>query len=97
MSERRKGEEGQGPRFRTDRFIHNGEKWYYDTREGRTEGPFRTRAEAEEHLRNYIRLVDSGWWNKTLEGLELEPVKAGSEPAPPREPEAQTWATRRGR
>lgn len=97
MSDRRKGDDDQGTRFRTERFIHNGEKWYYETREGSTEGPFRTRPEAEEHLRNYVKLLNSGWWNDDASGLELEPVKSGSEPeqAPESEPEPQIWATRR--
>ena len=93
MSDRRKGEADAGPRFRTDRFIHNGEKWYYETREGTTEGPFRTRPEAEEHLRNYVKLLSSGWWNDEASGLALEPVKGGTEPTPAaHEPEARIWA-----
>ena len=96
MSKKRKGEEDQALRFRTDRFIHNGEKWYYETREGTTQGPFRTRPEAEEHLRNYVKLLESGWWNDEAEGLELEPVQDDAESAPTHESEAHIWATRRG-
>lgn len=93
MSERRKGDQDQRPRFRTDRFIHNQEKWYYETREGTTEGPFRTRLEAEEHLRNYVKLINSGWWNDEAGSLELEPVTSKPAPSPNREPEARIWAT----
>lgn len=96
MSPKRKGEEDQGTRFRTDRFVHNGEKWYYETREGTTEGPFRTRLEAEEHLRTYVKLINSGWWNDEADDLELEPVKTDPRPELSHEPEAQIWATRKG-
>lgn len=97
MSNNRKGDQDQGPRFRTDRFIHNGDKWYYETREGTTEGPFRTRPEAEEHLRNYIKLINSGWWDDEAGSLELEPVKTEADSRVPAEPGEQVWATRRGR
>lgn len=97
MSDRRKGETEQTMHFRTDRFVHNEEKWFYETREGTTEGPFRTHPEAEEHLRNYVKLLNSGWWNDDAEELTLEPVKTEAEPATSPEPEAQIWATRRGR
>ena len=97
MSEKRKGDLDQTLRFRSDRFVHNGEKWYYETREGTTEGPFRTRPEAEEHLRNYVQLLESGWWNDEADGLELEPAHSSPESTPQHPPEATTWATRRGR
>lgn len=97
MSKNRKGEEDQGTKFRSDRFIHNGEKWFYETREGSTEGPFRTRLDAEDHLRNYVKLLNSGWWNGETDGLTLEPVK--TEPEPSKQQESQshskTWAVRR--
>jgi hypothetical protein len=96
MSNRRKGEENQAPRFRTDRFIHNGEKWYYETREGNTEGPFRTRLEAEAHLDNYIKLLNSGWWNDDTTGLELEPVQNDPQPTQPQDSVSKVWETRRG-
>lgn len=96
MSTRRKGEENQAPKFRTDRFIHNGEKWYYETREGRTEGPFRSRLDAEKHLRDYIKLLESGWWNDQTSGLELEPLKTDPEPTRRTDSEAKVWETRRG-
>lgn len=97
MPTNRKGEEDQPTRFRSDRFVHNGEKWYYETREGTTEGPFRTRPEAEEHLRNYVKLLNSGWWNDDTEELALEPVKKEVEPEQPSEPGSQVWATRKNR
>lgn len=97
MSAKRKGEEDQNPRFRTGRFVHNDEKWYYQTREGTMEGPFRTQPEAEEHLRSYVNLLNSGWWNVDTEELELEPVKDESETAPEHEPDDRMWATRKGR
>jgi Domain of unknown function (DUF6316) len=93
MSDKRKGEEEQTLRFRSERFIHNEEKWYYETREGTTEGPFRTRPEAEEHLRNYIKLINSGWWNDGADDLTLEPVKTEPEQAGADDPGARVWAT----
>jgi hypothetical protein len=97
MVEKRKGEDETELRFRTDRFIHNGDKWYYETREGKTEGPFPTKPAAEEHLRNYVKMVNSGWWNDEAGGLKLEPSEAVQEPVTDPESKAQTWAVRRGR
>ncbi len=97
MSDKRKGDKDSGLRFRSDRFVHNGEKWYYETREGTTEGPFRTRPEAEEHLRNYIKLLNSGWWDDAAGDLALEPVNKEPEVAVEKEPDAQVWATRKKR
>lgn len=97
MSEKRQGDKEKATRFRSDRFIHNGEKWYYETREGTTEGPFPTMPAAEEHLRNYVNLLNSGWWNDEADDLQLEPVTTEPESSPEQEQEAQTWAVRRGR
>lgn len=47
-------------RFRTDRLVADGGKWFFLTREGSVEGPFDSREDAEEQLEVYIRLMGSG-------------------------------------
>lgn len=62
-------------KFRPSRFFKEGGRWYFNTREGSTEGPFEYRHQAESHLETYIRVVNSGFYgnasNLTLEPLEL--------------------------
>lgn len=41
--------------FRSDRFFAEGNKWYFTTRENTIEGPFDTRADAEQELMMYLR------------------------------------------
>jgi len=40
--------------FRSDRFLHINDKWYFITREQTQEGPFDSREEAERELYYYI-------------------------------------------
>lgn len=40
--------------FRSERFLHINDKWYFLTRELTQEGPFASRAEAERELNYYI-------------------------------------------
>lgn len=41
--------------FRSERFMHVNNKWYYVTREFTQEGPFESKADAERELHLYIR------------------------------------------
>jgi hypothetical protein len=45
-------------RFRSERFFRSDGQWYFNTREGTIEGPFRTRDAARDALTQY--LVDVG-------------------------------------
>jgi hypothetical protein len=45
--------------FRPSRFFRESGQWYYHTREGIDEGPFRTRLEAEKHLQTHISIFDN--------------------------------------
>jgi len=63
-------------KFRPSRFFKEGGAWFFNTREGSTEGPFTHRHEAEAHLLNYIRIANSGFYadagSLTLVPLPLE-------------------------
>jgi hypothetical protein len=54
MTELRKGESEPTPRFRSSRFFHSLDQWYFITREGTVEGPFEDRTEAEQNLETYL-------------------------------------------
>lgn len=41
--------------FRSDRFYHTGDGWWFQTRENLEQGPFRSHKEAEQELCLYIR------------------------------------------
>ena len=43
-------------RYRSDRFFKNGGRWFFETREGKVQGPFDSRSEAEQHLEAYVRV-----------------------------------------
>ena len=44
-------------RFRSERLVKDGGAWYFMTREGTVEGPFRSEDEAERRLDMYIRMA----------------------------------------
>jgi len=46
------------PWFRTDRYYHTHEGWWFLTREKTEEGPYGTQLEAENELSLYIRKVN---------------------------------------
>ena len=50
-------------RYRTDRFIKDGEDWYFSTREGTIEGPFELKQAAEARLEIYKKIMASGLIN----------------------------------
>ncbi|RRJ83397.1 DUF6316 family protein [Aestuariirhabdus litorea] len=47
--------EGERTWFRSERFLCMNGEWYFITREGSQEGPYRSQAEAERDLCIYIR------------------------------------------
>lgn len=49
----REGEEDK-TRFRSDRFFCEDGQWFFTTREGDVQGPFESRAEAEQELEMYL-------------------------------------------
>jgi hypothetical protein len=55
---KRQGESGAIP-YRTGRYFSQNGAWYFMTREGRTEGPYRERREAELAVDMYIRMAHS--------------------------------------
>lgn len=57
---RRAGEENRTTNFfRTERYVQINEQWYFMTRGGSQEGPFRSKMEAEESLRLFIAVRNS--------------------------------------
>jgi hypothetical protein len=61
-------------RYRPSRFFKDGGRWYFQTREGSTEGPFELRVEAEDRLQNYIQVLNSGFYD-TENTLTLAPIE----------------------
>jgi len=47
-------------RFRTERMVQDGGRWFFLTREGTVEGPFDCREEAVDQLEVYVRLALNG-------------------------------------
>jgi len=50
----RQGEAAR-PWFRTERYYHTNDGWWFLTREKTEEGPFSSQLEAENELQGYIR------------------------------------------
>ena len=79
MADKRKGDSEPYTRFRSGRLFKDGGKWYFCTREGTTEGPFELRAEAEEQLKVYIKILCSGFMPSdsilTIEPLGADTLK----------------------
>ena len=61
-------------RYRPSRFFKDGNKWYFQTREGSLEGPFELRVEAEDRLQTYIQVLNSGFYD-TESVLTLAPIE----------------------
>ena len=58
MSNRRKTDPQVGhSRFRTERITQEGGQWFFHTREGTIEGPFKCRMTAMNQLEMYVRLA----------------------------------------
>ena len=61
MSDKRKTDAMSYTKFRASRFFQEGGKWYFFTREGTIEGSFASRADAQERLQEYIKVMSSGF------------------------------------
>ncbi|EKF73067.1 thiolase [Alcanivorax hongdengensis A-11-3] len=73
----RKEDEQKKLWFRSDRFFNEGGKWYFSTREETVEGPFDSRADAEQELMMYIRDI------KARESFGLKPTRKPAQPGRP--------------
>ena len=60
MLARRQDDDNAATRFRSDRLFEDDGAWYFFTREGSIEGPFRDQGEAGSRLDTYITVVNSG-------------------------------------
>ena len=60
MAAKRRTDPRSRPVYRTDRMVQEGDKWFFFTREGTTEGPFDSELEASQQLEQYLRVIDSG-------------------------------------
>jgi len=75
MTEKRKTDLVAKTRYRSGRFFKNNGKWFFNTREGTLEGPFEELTDAENKLKEYIKIMNSGFMPKDSK-LELEPLEA---------------------
>jgi len=78
MTEKRKTDVLPQIRFRSRRFFKDNGKWFFNTREGTMEGPYAELSEAEDRLKEYIRIMNSGFMPKHST-LELEPLEIEKE------------------
>jgi hypothetical protein len=60
-------------KFRPSRFIKDGGKWYFSTREGTMEGPFELKTDAEDRLDSYIKVMTSGFMPRNSK-LSIQPL-----------------------
>ncbi|OZG72839.1 hypothetical protein BTA51_12740 [Hahella sp. CCB-MM4] len=60
--------EAERPWFRSDRFIHTADGWYFVTRENTQEGPFSSIREANNELSLYIRYANEAFYVKAGNG-----------------------------
>jgi hypothetical protein len=74
VTEKRKTDFKPQTRFRSARFFKEGDNWYFSTREGTMEGPFWELAEAENRLKEYVKILNSGFMPRDS-NLELEPFE----------------------
>jgi Domain of unknown function (DUF6316) len=80
MTEKRKTDLLPQTRFRSGRFFKDNGKWFFNTREGTIEGPYEKLSEAEDRLKDYIKILNSGFMPKHST-LELEPLEIEKESA----------------
>jgi hypothetical protein len=59
MARKRKSDPpGARTRYRTNRFVQEGKKWFFFTREGTIEGPFENEFRASEGLQVYLQVLN---------------------------------------
>ena len=63
MNNIRKNDHGQAPKFRSSnsRIFQDHGQWYFDTREGHTEGPFYDMQRAQAKLDSYTNVMGSNF------------------------------------
>ena len=54
--------------FRTERYLHTEDGWYFLTREQTQEGPYRSKEEAARELNYYIRYMSTWGEIKSEDG-----------------------------
>ena len=74
MTDKRKTDLLSQTRFRSGRFFKDNGKWFFNTREGTMEGPYEELSEAEDRLKEYIKIMNSGFMPK-YSTLKLEPLE----------------------
>lgn len=60
MAQKRKADPEPSAVYRTDRIISEAGKWFFFTREGTIEGPFRDKVLCLNQLEMYIKVKQSG-------------------------------------
>lgn len=60
--------------FRSSRYFKQEGKWFFYTREGTMEGPHSDLERAEERVKEYIRVMNSGFMPRNSK-LHLEPLR----------------------
>ena len=73
MDDRRSDDREAYSKFRPSRFVKDGGKWYFSTREGSMEGPFELKTDAENRLLSYIKVMASGFMPRDSK-LSIEPL-----------------------
>ncbi len=56
---KRKSDSDNRSRFQTNRFFQHGGQWFFQTREGTTEGPFEDIHDARNRLETYLKVMKS--------------------------------------
>ncbi len=82
MTGMRKGDSKPYTKLRPGRFFKEAGRWYFQTREGSTEGPFEHRVAAEDGLDTYLMIfkdlqlqsVSSGFYSSAA-NMALEPIQ----------------------
>lgn len=72
MGAKRESDPKSKPRFRNERFVQEGGKWFFYTRERTLEGPCEDRVDAAARLEKYLSVLESGLLPEEHE-LSLEP------------------------
>ena len=54
--------------FRSERYFHINDKWFFYTRENTQEGPYESKREAELELNLYLRHANDDFYSETKAG-----------------------------
>ena len=71
---KRKGDPKTQPRYRSDRIVEEGGKWFFYTREGTMKGPFEGEMEARLQVEVYLKVLASNMLSADSE-LSMELLK----------------------